>query len=193
MTRTRMLLAAALLGAAPVFSAEPEAKAPPADAAHPYTLISTAAKAVEADENPGAPLLFQAALAAELAGDAVKSRDFLTYLLEKNPGDSPEIRRALVRLCVEGGDPKYFERYLSVAPHDLDALTVGLRQLGRFVNDGKARDYARQLQILFDAWPEGPGFDAIVRVAHWAVHDTNVMGISDGINTLKVLARNRKK
>ena len=192
MTRTRMLLAAALLGAAPAFSAEPEAKAPPADAAHPYTLISTAAKAVEADENPGAPLLFQAALAAELAGDAVKSRDFLTYLLEKNPGDSPEIRRALVRLCVEGGDPKYFERYLSVAPHDLDALTVGLRQLGRFVNDGKARDYARQLQLLIDAFPEGPCFDSIVRSMYWAVHETNVMGISDGINTLKVLARNRK-
>ncbi len=192
MTRTRTLLAAALLGAAAAFSAEPAAKAPPADAAHPYTLVSTAAKAVEAGENPGAALLFRAALAAELAGDAVKSRDFLTYLLEKNPGDAPEIRRALVRLCLDGGDPKYFERYLSVAPHDLDALTVGLKQLTRLVNDGKARDYARQLQLLVDAWPEGPCFDAIARSMNWAVHETNVMGVSDGIETLRVLARNRK-
>ena len=192
MTDRIKLFVAAFFGAAAAFAAEPQSKASPPDAFHPYTCISAAAKAIEAGENPGTGLLFQAALAADLAGDAVKSRDFLTYMLEKDKGDSPEVRRALVRMCLAGGDPKYFERYLSIAPHDLDALTVGLRQFESFVREGKARDYAHQLQTLLNTWPEGEEFDSIVRSIYWAVYETNAMGISDGRNTLKILAKNTK-
>ena len=192
MRKEIIVWAAAVFGAMSFLNAQTAAKAPVADIVHPYTLITTVGKAIEKNENPGGDKIFQAALAAELTGDVVKCRDFLIYLLQKEKGNTPEVRRALVRLCLAGGDPKYFERYLSIAPHDLDALHIGLRQLVSFVYDARARDYEKQLKTLLDTWPHGDSFNQIVRSMHWAIHTANAMDISDARNTLKILAENKK-
>lgn len=163
-----------------------------ADLAKPYTLMADASKMIEEGKSPGGDFIFKAAIAADWAGDEVKSRDFLAYYLDKEKGNTPETRRALVRLCLAGGSPKYYERYLSSAPHDLDALFVGLKQLERFVNEGKSRDYLAQMQMLIDAFPTGEEFDAVIRMIRWSAHKTNILGISDGKLALKALSRSNK-
>ena len=161
-----------------------------ADLSKPYTLMADAAKIIDAGKTAPGDFMFKAALAADWAGDGVKSRDFLAYFLDKEKGNTPEVRRALVRLCLAGGSQKYYERYLACSPHDLDALYIGLKQFERFVNEGKSRDCLAQLQLLLDTFPTGPEFDAVVRSMHWAVHDThNIFGISDGKLALKALTR----
>lgn len=173
-------------------SAKPAAAAAVADLSKPYTLMADAAKVIDGSKTASGDFMFKAAIAADWAGDSVKSRDYLAYFLDKEKGNTPEVRRALVRLCLAGGSQKYYERYLQVAPHDLDALYIGLKQFERFVNEGKSRECLAQMQSLLEAFPTGEELDAVVRSMHWAMHDTNVLGISDGKLALKALARSTK-
>ena len=116
-----------------------------ADLSKPYTLMADAAKIIDAGKTAPGDFMFKAALAADWAGDGVKSRDFLAYFLDKEKGNTPEVRRALVRLCLAGGSQKYYERYLACSPHDLDALYIGLKQFERF---GAFRIGTQQVDLL---------------------------------------------
>ena len=159
------------------------------DLSKPYTMVNEAGKYIAEGKTPPPGFLFNAALAADWTGDGVKSRDILAYMLSKDSSNSPEVKRALVRLCTSGGDVAYYRRYLASFPHDLDALKLGLEQLHSFVNNGKTRDYAEILSMLLENWPKGEGFQEICRSMFWAVHDTNVLGVNDGKQTVKVLCR----
>lgn len=158
-----------------------------ADLTKPYTLMAEAAKMIEGDLMPPGDFMFKAALAADWAGDGVKSRDFLAYFLEKDKGNSPEVRRALVRMCTAGGSPKYYKRYLQIAPHDLDALDIGMRQFVKIVEEIRGADYYELLKLLLDTFPSGEELDAVVRDMYWSVHEVNGCGFPDGKLALKAL------
>lgn len=180
---------AAKPAAAPAKPAAARPAAAKADYSRPYSLMAAASKVIQKGETPPQNLMFHAAIAADWTGDQVKSRDFLAYFLEKDQGSSTEVRRALVRLCSVGASPKYYERYLSLAPHDLDALALGLRQLEAFANDSKGREFAQQLKLLLDAYPEGAELNEIVRLANQSVFERNFAGISDGRAAMQALRR----
>ena len=57
-----------------------------ADLSKPYTLMADASKMIEEGKSPSGDFIFKAAIAADWAGDEVKSRDFLAYYLDKEKG-----------------------------------------------------------------------------------------------------------
>jgi len=99
------------------------------DVRRPYSAMAEATKLLADGGEAATNFLFEAALAADRVGDAVKSRDLLAAFLERDGSSSLEVQRALARLCQSGASPRYYERYLKSYPRDLDALTLGLGML----------------------------------------------------------------
>lgn len=185
------ILANIVLAAALAQPAAPGGAAPgKADMSRPYSTIAAVQKAIDEGETVPGDIVFLAALCADWTGDPVRSRDFLSYYVDHEKGNGTGVRRALVRLCRDGAEPARYARYLEAAPHDMDALNLGLYMLGAFLRERRVREFAELAEMLVGAWPKGEEFSEIALALSYAVHQSNVPGISDGRAVLGVLSRN---
>ena len=187
MKKTKLLLTAAVAIAAALGRADGEEPLK-ADFRKPYTAISDASKAIGTKRQVEKDFFFKAAIAADWAGDSVQRHNFLAYFLSLDEGKSKEVQRALVRLMASGDSPDLYRRYLEQFPKDYDALAIGLDLLRKYVNDGKTRDYRTLLEMMINAFPDGAGFDNIVKTMTWVVQSSYAQGFDDGKLTMKALA-----
>ena len=162
------------------------------DFSKPFSMVANATKAIENKRTDNPEFFFDAAVAADLIGSSVQARNFLMYYLSVEKTSTVKVQRALVRLIKSGASIEYYERYLSAYPKNKDTLLLGIDLLRNYVNNGKTRDYRKLLELLIENYPSGMEFFMIVDTVRWAVFQTNVQGISDGVHSVKAFKASQK-
>ena len=175
-----------------LFACVAGAAEPKADYTKPYSTVTEAMKLVADSKAPGGRYLFDAALCAAATGDRARCHELLVCFLAKEKGATPEVRRALVRLCRGGAAPEYYARYLRQFPHDDDAFALGLDLATRQANAVNVAAFEETVGLLLDAWPKGRPCVDVMHFLIWSLSGSNIPDFQSGVPALRALQRSDK-
>lgn len=127
-----------------------------------YTAERRALSLLDDSGKPAPDIVFKAAEVAGLLGKASIKRDRMAYYVKLETGATPQVRRALVSLCLEGADAAHLIRYAQQFGADGDSLALGLRHLAALRRDGKADEYLKLLDFVLGKWTAQSQYKRIV-------------------------------
>ena len=142
-----------------------------------FTAERRALSILDSGQKPTADFVFKAAEVAGLLGKTSIKRDRMAYYAKLEPGATPQVRRALVALCLEGAEAENLIRYAQQFGADGDSLTLGIRHLASLRRDAKADEYLKLLDFMLGKWTAQPHYKRIV-AEMMAARRANVPGLS---------------
>lgn len=136
-----------------------------------YTAERRALAIMESPGEPPAKFLADAAEVAGLLGKDSIRRDRLMYLAKVEKNATPLAKKALASLLWDGAEAELFARYVKQFGPDADSLELGMRNLRRLRETGKADEYVKQVDVILGTWKGSAELEAVFVDMSSAVRD----------------------